>query len=178
MTQLPHNTNLEQLKSQAKALLKQARVGDAQAVGRFAPYFTFTSDVPPKLYQAQLIIARELGYSSWPKLKEALQQAEAFKVEHQKTAIETDVVRSDDSEHVAVEVEQNKLGQVLKRLIGLKPSVLAKANQTSQADISNLHCSFCGKSKHEIKKLIAGPGIFICDECVGLCNQILNPESG
>jgi ATP-dependent Clp protease ATP-binding subunit ClpX len=37
-----------------------------------------------------------------------------------------------------------------------------------------LHCSFCLKSQHEVKKLIAGPGfIFICDECVGLCDAIL-----
>ena len=37
-----------------------------------------------------------------------------------------------------------------------------------------LHCSFCLKSQHEVKKLIAGPGfIFICDECVGLCDQII-----
>ena len=35
-----------------------------------------------------------------------------------------------------------------------------------------LHCSFCGKSQHEVAKLIAGPGaLFICDECVGLCNE-------
>ena len=37
-----------------------------------------------------------------------------------------------------------------------------------------LYCSFCYKSQHEVKKLIAGPGgIFICDECVGLCNEII-----
>jgi ClpX C4-type zinc finger len=35
------------------------------------------------------------------------------------------------------------------------------------------HCSFCGKSQTEVKKLIAGPGVFICDECVGLCQRII-----
>lgn len=35
------------------------------------------------------------------------------------------------------------------------------------------HCSFCGKSQTEVKKLIAGPGVFICDECVGLCQQVI-----
>ncbi len=35
-----------------------------------------------------------------------------------------------------------------------------------------LYCSFCGKSQHEVKKLIAGPSVFICDECVDLCNDI------
>lgn len=37
-----------------------------------------------------------------------------------------------------------------------------------------LHCSFCGKSQHKVAKLIAGPGCFICDECVGLCQGILD----
>src|SRR5579871_5865813 len=36
-----------------------------------------------------------------------------------------------------------------------------------------LHCSFCGKSQHDVKKLIAGPTSFICDECVGLCSEIV-----
>ena len=37
-------------------------------------------------------------------------------------------------------------------------------------------CSFCGKSQDEVKKLIAGPGVFICDECVSLCNSIIEEE--
>ena len=36
-----------------------------------------------------------------------------------------------------------------------------------------LHCSFCGKSQHEVRKLIAGPSVFICDECIDLCNEIV-----
>ena len=36
-----------------------------------------------------------------------------------------------------------------------------------------MHCSFCGKSQRNVKMLIAGPGIFICDECVSLCNTII-----
>ncbi len=36
-----------------------------------------------------------------------------------------------------------------------------------------LLCSFCGKSQRQVKKLIAGPGVYICDACVGLCNRIL-----
>ncbi len=39
-----------------------------------------------------------------------------------------------------------------------------------------LYCSFCGKSQHEVRKLIAGPSVFICDECVELCNDILREE--
>lgn len=38
------------------------------------------------------------------------------------------------------------------------------------------HCSFCGKSQHDVRKLIAGPSVYVCDECVALCNDIINEE--
>ena len=41
-----------------------------------------------------------------------------------------------------------------------------------------LYCSFCGKSQHEVRKLIAGPSVFICDECIELCNDIIRDEVG
>jgi ATP-dependent Clp protease ATP-binding subunit ClpX len=41
-----------------------------------------------------------------------------------------------------------------------------------------LYCSFCGKSQHEVKKLIAGPSVFICDECIDLCNDIIRDDIG
>jgi ATP-dependent Clp protease ATP-binding subunit ClpX len=40
-----------------------------------------------------------------------------------------------------------------------------------------LYCSFCGKSQHEVRKLIAGPSVFVCDECIELCNDIIREES-
>ena len=40
----------------------------------------------------------------------------------------------------------------------------------------DLHCSFCGKSQHEVRKLIAGPAVYICDECIELCNDIIAEE--
>ncbi|PKN58376.1 MAG: ATP-dependent Clp protease ATP-binding subunit ClpX [Deltaproteobacteria bacterium HGW-Deltaproteobacteria-14] len=43
-------------------------------------------------------------------------------------------------------------------------------------DTNNLCCSFCGKSQKEVKKLIAGPTVYICDECIGLCNDIIAEE--
>jgi ATP-dependent Clp protease ATP-binding subunit ClpX len=43
-------------------------------------------------------------------------------------------------------------------------------------DTTNLCCSFCGKSQKEVKKLIAGPTVYICDECIGLCNDIIAEE--
>ncbi|MEE9330935.1 MAG: ATP-dependent Clp protease ATP-binding subunit ClpX [Methylophilaceae bacterium] len=47
---------------------------------------------------------------------------------------------------------------------------------TKAEDEKLLYCSFCGKSQHEVKKLIAGPSVFICDECVDLCNDIIKEE--
>ena len=41
---------------------------------------------------------------------------------------------------------------------------------------SGLHCSFCGKGQREVKKLIAGPNVYICDECIQLCNDIIAEE--
>lgn len=43
-------------------------------------------------------------------------------------------------------------------------------------DSKLLHCSFCGKSQHEVRKLIAGPSVYVCDECVELCNDIIREE--
>ena len=40
-----------------------------------------------------------------------------------------------------------------------------------------LYCSFCGKSQHEVRKLIAGPSVFVCDECIALCNDIIREET-
>lgn len=40
-----------------------------------------------------------------------------------------------------------------------------------------LYCSFCGKNQHEVRKLIAGPSVFVCDECIALCNDIIREES-
>ncbi len=46
----------------------------------------------------------------------------------------------------------------------------------SSSDGKILYCSFCGKSQHEVRKLIAGPSVYICDECVELCNDIIREE--
>ncbi|MCF6282192.1 MAG: ATP-dependent Clp protease ATP-binding subunit ClpX [Candidatus Polarisedimenticolaceae bacterium] len=49
-------------------------------------------------------------------------------------------------------------------------------NNSKGEDGKLLYCSFCGKSQHEVRKLIAGPSVFICDECVELCNDIIREE--
>lgn len=43
-------------------------------------------------------------------------------------------------------------------------------------DVAVLNCSFCGKSQTQVRKLIAGPGVYICDECIELCNEIITEE--
>lgn len=49
-------------------------------------------------------------------------------------------------------------------------------NGTGEDSKKLLYCSFCGKSQHEVRKLIAGPSVFVCDECVELCNDIIREE--
>ncbi|MBK6867455.1 MAG: ATP-dependent Clp protease ATP-binding subunit ClpX [Burkholderiales bacterium] len=50
------------------------------------------------------------------------------------------------------------------------------ADKKGSSSEKALYCSFCGKSQHEVKKLIAGPSVFICDECIELCNDIIREE--
>ena len=53
---------------------------------------------------------------------------------------------------------------------------MSKDKNTGKTEGKLLYCSFCGKSQHEVRKLIAGPSVFICDECVDLCNDIITEE--
>ncbi len=53
---------------------------------------------------------------------------------------------------------------------------MSDGENKNQDDSKLLYCSFCGKSQHEVRKLIAGPSVFICDECVDLCNDIITEE--
>lgn len=50
------------------------------------------------------------------------------------------------------------------------------AGRGNASNVHGLHCSFCGKSQREVKKLIAGPNVYICDECIDLCNDIIAEE--
>jgi ATP-dependent Clp protease ATP-binding subunit ClpX len=71
------------------------------------------------------------------------------------------------------------------RDLGVRPSQVAligatEGNETLVARVGEtgdlLKCSFCGKSQKQVKKLIAGPGVYICDECIDLCNEIIEEE--
>ena len=50
------------------------------------------------------------------------------------------------------------------------------AEKKGSSGEKSLYCSFCGKSQNEVKKLVAGPSVFICDECIDLCNDIIRDE--
>ena len=52
-----------------------------------------------------------------------------------------------------------------------------KENDNDRKQDKLLYCSFCGKSQNDVRKLIAGPSVFVCDECVELCNEIIREES-
>ena len=53
---------------------------------------------------------------------------------------------------------------------------MSKFGETPGGGSDLLKCSFCGKSQKQVKKLIAGPGVYICDECIDLCNEIIEEE--
>ena len=55
-------------------------------------------------------------------------------------------------------------------------SVSFSSGRGGSGNLHGLHCSFCGKSQREVKKLIAGPNVYICDECIALCNDIIAEE--
>src|SRR5271166_1719581 len=66
-----------------------------------------------------------------------------------------------------------------RRAVGLaridrKEKLMSKVGNSDSKN--TLYCSFCGKSQHEVRKLIAGPTVFICDECVELCMDIIREE--
>src|SRR5260364_130993 len=67
------------------------------------------------------------------------------------------------------------IDQILsKRTCGRFVSISNKKDSSSK---KFPHCSFCGKSQHEVRKLIAGPSVFVCDECIDLCNEIIRDEA-
>src|SRR5699024_10546786 len=54
----------------------------------------------------------------------------------------------------------------------------AKKNLSVRSEKGQLKCSFCGKSQEQVRKLVAGPGVYICDECIELCTEIVEEELG
>jgi|ERR1051325_6004278 hypothetical protein len=59
----------------------------------------------------------------------------------------------------------------------IEAAKLRAQEDRASASTRTLHCSFCGKSQHDVRKLIAGPSVYICDECVNLCTDIIRDEA-
>ncbi|WKA27987.1 ClpX C4-type zinc finger protein [Bradyrhizobium roseum] len=57
-----------------------------------------------------------------------------------------------------------------------QPQSSVMADRAAPAPQAVLHCSFCGKSQHEVKSLVAGPHVFICDECIDVCSDIIDEQ--
>ena len=56
------------------------------------------------------------------------------------------------------------------------PRPASTAGEPDPTLVKCLYCSFCGKSQHEVRKLVAGPAVYICDECVDLCTEIVDEQ--
>ena len=72
--------------------------------------------------------------------------------------------------------KSNRKGKIF-HAFGRKESEMSKIGNSGGDSKNTLYCSFCGKSQHEVRKLIAGPTVFICDECVELCMDIIREEN-
>ena len=170
--------SLQTLKDRAKALRRNARVGESDAQKRIRPYFDDPSTL--KLQQAQLVIAREHGFKSWRRLKSFIELRDArTEAQRELASISTRMEPMEslmDEYRAAIRRIDRLTNRLLKSRPDLpgQPSVLQPdASPASSALHELLRCSFCFKSQHEAPKLIAGPGVFICNECVVLCTRIL-----
>ena len=174
----PEEVSLETLKDRAKALRRTARAGESDAQERIRPYFDDPSTL--KLQQAQLVIAREHGFKSWRRLKSFMEVRDArTKAQRELAGIST---RMQPYESLRDEYREamRRVERLTKRLKKSRPDlpmesrVIQPASSPASSSLHELlRCSFCNKSHHETPKLIAGPGLFICNECVDLCVQIL-----
>ena len=178
---LPAGIALESLKDRAKALHRDAKVGEPDAQQRAEPYFDDPSTL--KLQQAQLVIAREYGFRSWRRLKSFIEVRDArMEAERELVSISTRMAPRESllDEYRAA---MRRLEGLTKRLQKARPDLPTEPlvldpdsepeTSASGAIDERLRCSFCHKSRHEVSKLIAGPALFICNECVDLCVQIL-----
>lgn len=156
-TGLPSGVHLDDLKDQAKTLLKAVGAGEPFALERIKPYFDDAASLT--LQRAQLVIARERGFSSWRKTKAFIEARD-------------EMLANPLPEGGRAETE----GQVERRL-GLAHRMASALLEILKPDRSTRYCSFCFKSQHEAFKFIAGTGVFICDACVRLCSRIVADDA-
>ena len=65
---------------------------------------------------------------------------------------------------------------VCRGCLGTLSMIVSTAGHQGPAPQAVLYCSFCGKAQHEVNKLVAGPAVFICDECIDLCSDIIDEQ--
>jgi ClpX C4-type zinc finger/Domain of unknown function (DUF1902) len=83
------------------------------------------------------------------------------------------------SDLLGVHAESETLENLCSKLPAIVSDLIeANRNQAESRKAGTCYCSFCGKSQHEVPKLIAGPAVFICDECVDLCSEIVEEKHG
>ena len=175
---LPDGISLDTVKEEVRSLQKAGASGDADAHKRVRPYVDDLFGGPAavsatlKLRQAQLVVAREYGFSNWRKLKAFLDAREAVEAAmHNVAGIRDRMPRPSRGLLDEMKAAQQELARIRKRHVAASPQPVP------ETETNTLHCSFCRKSQHEVSKLIAGSGVFICDECVSTCNEILFDEA-
>ncbi len=179
---LLYSISLEGLKDRARDLRRAAEAGESEARQRVEPYFGDPSGL--KLQQAQLVIARECGFKSWRKLKSFVELRDTTMEARQELANVQARMRPSMSlidEYHRANRRVRRLAERLQKTRPAGPPILEigtgrQESRDGEARETSLCCSFCNKSHHEVPKLIAGPGGFICNECVMLCLEILQDE--
>jgi|SRR5215471_5541967 len=126
--------------------------------------------------EALELIAKAFGYENWNILSAKIEVAEPM------ARGLRDVLKAEGVDRVAPELIARAFGyerwsDLSAKIKAAEPRVDEHASSTeTQNDQATLYCTFCGKSHHEVRKLIAGPTVFICDECVNLCTGIIEIE--
>jgi hypothetical protein len=87
-----------------------------------------------------------------------------------------DVTHSESLELIAKTFGFDNWNVLAAKIEAAMPPAPKESALADAAAKQTLYCSFCGKSQHEVTALIAGPAVFICDECTGLCNEVLEDK--
>ena len=181
--ELPDDASLQDLKDSARRLQTAARAGEPHSRRRVGSYFDDPSGL--KLRQAQLVIAREYGFASWRKLESFVRVRDArtealarLRDATRRMAPTRELMR----EYEAANREAVRLTRRWMSLLpdrgSWPPLETLPADDAADDAAGTLRCSFCRKPHHQVHKLIAGPGVFICNECVDMCLQILWEDLG
>lgn len=168
---IPADVNLNDVRSRAKALLKSAQAGERAGLARINPYFDDPASLT--LQRAQLVIAREHGFSSWHKLKAFVDARDELAAHQRKQASlplpqERDFLRGSEWQRGVDE---------LWRLTG----VIAATFDSPLRDPHVGYCTFCFQAHDahdKSKKLIAGNANFICNRCVDRCVSLMQESPG